>query len=355
MKFLISTGGSGGHIFPALQTGIELRRRGHDVIFAGVLSMSLDKIRSMGFEAKVIDAEGLNDKSLKGLLRFAMHMIVAIGEALKGIDNIRPDKVIGFGGYGSFPIIVAACLRGYRTMIHEQNVVPGRANKVLSLCVTNVAVSFKQTMSVFGKKSVWTGCPCNNQPILKSTDLIRQEFGLRPTSKVIVLLGGSQGSKFLNETFFNTMKHLLLDTTIEAVHVSGKADCGLYQEKYGEADLPVIVKEFISPIEDLYAVADVIVSRSGAATVSELGYFGIQSILVPYPYAQGHQEHNAKVLVQAGTATLIHQKDLTEAILLEVIQQHLNKSRSRETLQQHNAPFFVSNAVIQLANAIEVI
>lgn len=355
MKVLISTGGSGGHIFPALQTGLELKRRGHDVIFAGALAMSLDKIRSLGFEANVIDTQGLTDKSPIGLMRFTSKTLSALVQASRGIDQIKPDKVIGFGGYGSFPIIMAACLKRYPTMIHEQNVIPGKANKILAKCVKRVAVAFKQSMPVFGAKSIWTGCPCNNQALTTSTKDIRTRLGLKPDSKVVVLLGGSQGSKFLNEAFFEAMKTLLKEGNIEAVHVTGKNECTVYQEKYKAEHLPAVVSSFISPIEDIYAIADVIVSRSGAATVSELGFYGTPSILVPYPFAHGHQEYNAHVLVQAGSAVLIKQKDLTHKDLLNAMRAYLNVPVSKDDFRRKNAPYFVSDSVVKLADALEAL
>ncbi len=355
MKVLISTGGSGGHIFPALQLGLEMQKRGHTIVFAGALAMSLDKIRSLGFEAILIDAQGLTDKSPGGLLRFGSTMLRAMTQAFKVIDNVRPDKVVGFGGYGSFPVLMTACLKRYPTMLHEQNVIPGKANKILGQCVAKVAVSFKQTMPLFGAKAIWTGCPCNNEAVGRNKEAIKASFSLRLNTTVVVLLGGSQGSKVLNETFFKTMQELGKDGLIEAVHVTGKAEYLLYKEKYATAHLPVIVRDFISPIGDAYAVADIIISRSGAATVSELGSFGIPSILVPYPFAHGHQVHNARVLVQAGSAVLIEQKNLSVNALAGAIRTYIGQHISREKLLRQNSSFFIEDAAARLADALEIL
>ncbi len=355
MKVLISTGGSGGHIFPALKTGLELKRRGHEVVFAGALSMCVDKVRQEGFEAHVINAGGLTDRSPAGLFRFCAVMTGALGQAFALVGRIRPDKVIGFGGYGSFPVLMAACLKGYPAMLHEQNVAVGKANRILGKFVRKVAVSFQETSTAFGSKAVWTGCPCHNRPSSKSKDNILDDLGLTKGAKIIVLLGGSQGSQFLNQTFYDAVKPLLKKGVVEAVHVTGKAESGHYQQRYSSEDLPVAARDFISPIEDVYTVADVIISRAGAATVSELGCWAIQSVLVPYPYAHGHQVYNARVLERAGSAKLIEQRDLSVEVLRATMEGLIEKAQDKQEIARKNGALFVSDAAARLADAVEVL
>ncbi len=353
MKVILATGGSGGHIFPALETALELRKRGHEVFFAGVLGIAQEKINGLGFTCQNIVAQGFQDRSISGCCSFALAMARAIIQSVKIINRIKPDKIIGFGGYGSFALISAGTMLRYPTMIHEQNVVPGKANRILSKCVQKIAVSFKSSFRYLGTaKTVWTGCPCHDQPSLRSREDICRQFGLRPEKKIIALLGGSQGSKRLNEVFYETMAVLGTRGNIQAVHMTGKNEFDAYRTKYQESKFPVIPFAFISPIEELYSIVDIVITRAGAATISELGAFAIPSVLVPYPFAGNHQKYNALVLKEAGAAIMIEQKDLTVGALIHAIDQYV-QSDCRDHLRAKLMGLFVNNAAQRLADAVE--
>src|SRR5476649_2456584 len=199
MKILIATGGTGGHIFPAIETAKALRVRGHQVSFAGVLGTSEEKIKALDFPVFSISAQGLNDRSFSRWLEFSKIMTQAIFRSFGVVRKCAPDKIIGFGSYGSFPVVMAGSLMRCPVLIHEQNVIPGKANALLSKVVKKVAISFEGSRKYLDpSKVVWTGCPCHHSAVpSRSEGLIA--FGLEENKKTVLLIGGSQGSQRLNE------------------------------------------------------------------------------------------------------------------------------------------------------------
>lgn len=346
MKVIVATGGTGGHIFPALETAAVLRQRGHEVMVAGVLGPSEEKINSLGFATLPVQAKGLTNRSLLGLWKFSTLMCTAVVQALQNLKQTQPDKVIGFGGYGSFAFVLAARLLNIPVMIHEQNVIPGKANRLLAWLVPKVAISFTKTQNYLNpKKVVFTGCPCHCHRPLESKESLLKKFSLASDRPTILLLGGSQGSQKLNEVFFEMLSNWQ-PPPVQAIHMTGAKDYSEYVAKYHKSSLPVKVFEFIRPIEEAYAISDLVIARAGAATVSELGFFAIPSILVPYPLARGHQKYNAEVLADAGLAQIIEQKNLTSQSLKDTVRHLLTSGQQRQ-------PIFNNDPAQALAVAVE--
>jgi len=365
MKVLIATGGTGGHIFPAIETAKALRVRGHQVSFAGVLGANEDKIKALDFPVFSLSARGLDDRSLLGWLNFGSIMSRAVTGSFGVIRKSAPDKIIGFGGYGSFPVVMAGSLMRCPVLIHEQNVVPGKANALLSKIVKKVAISFEGSRRYLDPaKVVWTGCPCHHSVVPSKAESLLA-FGFEKNKKTIVLLGGSQGSGRLNEIFFALMKdifpvpfkatHVSGSTgfSFQAIHMTGQKEFPLYEKCYKEADLPVKVYPFIDNITQAYAAADIIIARAGAATVSELGLLGLPAVLVPYPFAGNHQKYNAEVLADKGAALIIEQKDLTKSSLKEAVIRMLSSNFSREEILKKTQGLFQTDAALQLALVAE--
>ena len=352
MNILIATGGTGGHIFPAIQVAQALKVRGHTVSFAGVLGLAEDKIKALGFPLYSLAARGLNDRSFKVWLDFVTMMSGAVFRSFHVIRKSSPDKIIGFGGYGAFPVVMAGVLMRRATMIHEQNVIPGKANILLSKMVSKVAISFEASRKYFSRaKTVWTGCPCHHSVVENKVEALAV-FGLSPGKKTLVLLGGSQGSQKLNEVFFKLMEGLSR-INFQAIHMTGKKDYSLYAERYAQAHLPVKVCAFIDDVSQAYAAADIVIARAGAATVSELGLLGLPAILIPYPFAGNHQKYNADILADCGAAIVLEQKNLTENSLQEAVNRLLTCDVSRENLRMKTKGLFQGDAALQLALVAE--
>ncbi len=354
MRILIATGGTGGHIFPALRVAHEMRTRGHEVIFAGVLGMAEDQILSAGFDLVNIRATGFNSKTIVGIAKFTWIMLLAMIRSVGIIKGIKPDKVIGFGGYGSFPIIFMAWLMRYPIMIHEQNVYPGKANRVMAYFAKRIAISFKDSQQYFtSSKVVFTGCPCNSRVSTRLVQEIRAQFGIDPYKMTILLLGGSQGSHQLNEVFYHFMKTHGESGTLQAIHMTGKAEYEQYAKRYQQERLPGIVCAFISNIDDAYAACDVVIARAGASSVTEIGLLGIPSVFVPYPFAGGHQKYNAMVLVNAKAARMIDQDNLTVQTLQQALKDIITAHESRTEIRNKTNGILFPDAVKRLADVLE--
>lgn len=354
MKFVIASGGSGGHFFPALYVAKELKKEGHQVYFVGAFGGIEERIKKTGFPYWNLTAKGFNKKSLKSVLQFPFHMIQSILASLRILKDIKPDAVCGFGGYASFPVVFSAVLLKYPTMVHEQNVVPGKANRVLYPLVKKMAVSFELTRRDFFKnvrgrtKTVLTGCPCHLRDRHMTPEAARKDLGLDPAKKTIAVLGGSQGSHAINGTFIETVP-LLKSLDIQVIHLSGKSDFSQLEERYRAQNIPHRVFAFCDEMDKVYAAADIVISRAGAATVSELAHFAIPSVLIPYPFAGGHQSFNAVVLVEAGAARMIEEQDLTPGILARHILDILKDPPTRPAMEERLKDVSFSNAAVRIA------
>ena len=354
MKILIATGGSGGHIFPALVTAKELKARKHTVVFAGALGRNGVKITEAGFQFFEIDSKGFSNKSLKTILSFISAQMTSLSQSFQALKKLKPDVVIGYGGYGAFPVVLAAVLRGYPTMIHEQNVVPGKANKVLSSLVKRIAVSFSDAVKNFpANKTVFTGGPCRPLKTEIDRNAILQQFGLQSGRSTILVLGGSQGSHRINTEFLSIIPDLKNKVFCQVVHLTGEKDFAECKAKYAGLGIPTCVLSFSDDIEKIYGITDVVISRAGAMTVTELAAYALPSILIPYPYAGGHQSANAAVLAQRKGSRLIEEKDLTPEILQEGILKMLSEKMSKEELSRSYEGIYHPDAGVKLADEVE--
>ncbi|MCB9772047.1 MAG: undecaprenyldiphospho-muramoylpentapeptide beta-N-acetylglucosaminyltransferase [Candidatus Omnitrophica bacterium] len=351
MKILLATGGSGGHIFPALVTAQELRSRGHEIVFAGAFRQSGSTIKAAGFRYFEISAKGFSPANS---IAFFFATIKSFFESVSILKQIRPDIVVGFGGYGAFPVVMAGALQGIPTMIQEQNVVPGKANKVLSVFVKRIAVGFEQALKYFpSEKAVLTGCPC--RPIADHLDRLAnlKSFGLPEGVPVILVLGGSQGSQRINAEFIRVIKELKDKLTLGIIHICGDKDAKDCKITYEGMSIAHCVFSFTDEIDKAYSVADLVISRAGAMTVTELAAFALPAILIPYPYAGGHQRENALVLTQGHVSHLVDEKDLTSALLTSTVLEMMNRKMTKDEIAKLYSGIYRPDAAKRLSDEIE--
>ena len=354
MKIILATGGSGGHIFPALLAAHRLRIVGHEILFAGALGGAAERIQKQGFNFHPLGARGLSFVSLKVCLRFLFCMIKAAIESFRLLRKFEPDVVCGFGGYGSFPVVFTAVLLRYPTLIHEQNVVPGKANRVLSRVVQKVAVSFEESRKYFrADKTVLTGCPCHGPQGALDRPGSLARFKLIEQRVTFLILGGSQGSHRINEEFIQTVKLLKEELALQVIHVSGKNDYARLNEVYKSLRIPFALFEFLEDMVPAYSAADLVISRAGAVTVSEIAQFQIPAILIPYPYAHGHQKENAKILCRTRAVRMIEENDLSALKLKEAILELMRLKIDKEEIRKQLKGFFIVDAPLRLAGEIE--
>jgi len=214
--------------------------------------------------------------------------------------------VVGFGGYGAFPVVGAAIVQKVPTFIHEQNVIPSRSNQLLSKFVKRIAISFEESRKYLPpQKVVLTGCPCKNSRPKKTKAEICAELGLSDTVPVIFVIGGSQGSRRINEEFSKAAVMLRGDLNFQFIHICGPADYERFKREYEKLKIRYRIFDFLDDVQSAYTIADLVIARSGAATVCEILSFRKQSILIPYPLIRVHQKENAQILVEKGLAKII--------------------------------------------------
>lgn len=339
MKIVIATGGTGGHLFPALKVAEELRLRGVDVIFIGALAMGIEKIKQRGFSYYHIPSRGFQKKNIKDIFSVVISILKAFKISWQILRKINPDKVLGFGGYASFSVMMAAWFLKIPGMLHEQNAIPGRANELLSLFVKKTALSFEDSKKYFNpEKIVITGCPTHITPqgVLKE-DAYRF-FGFQEHKTTLFVFGGSQGSHRINQVFIEALMLLKQQMTIQVIHVTGVNDFDTIKARYASIDISKAIFPFLDRIDYAYRIADLVVARSGAAAVTEICLFGCPSLFIPFPYAIGdHQRYNAEILTSRRLAHMIEEKDLTalklQATICDIIKQNISREDLTEKLQ----------------------
>ncbi len=351
MKIIVATGGTGGHLFPALLTAKTLQTQGHEIFFLGSFSVGEDQIRAKGFDYVNLRARGLVFDGWKKTFGSIVLMGKAVTKSFGILKRSRPDVVIGFGGYGAFPVVLAAKISGIPTLIHEQNVAPGRANALLSKIVDKVAVSFPEAQKSFPKaKVVLTGCPCHQVKTGRPMEELLQFFGFAKKKVTIFVFGGSQGSARINEVFLSLAMELKKERDFQVIHVTGEKDFVKIKEKYAAVQIPVALYKFLDKIEYAYDLADLVIARSGAVTVAELIKAQVASVLIPYPYSYaGHQKQNARVLTRKGSAELIEEKDLNPETLKNAILQMLCRAKRKQDQQVFSRQNGQASAAAQLA------
>ncbi len=353
MRILFATGGSGGHIFPALETALSLKNSGHDIIFVTTKSPISEKLRAKKFSTHFVSSRGLSTSSLKNIFVSSFCMFRALAESFSILRKTRPDAVVGFGGYGAFPVVLAAVLLRRPTLIHEQNVVPGRANRLLAKYVCAIAISFKETEKYFpGNKTILTGCPCRAVALNKDREQILTRFNLFKNKYTMLILGGSQGSQRMNGKFLKTAGMLRGIIDFQVIHMAGPHDYELLKDEYRTLGIGAAVFSFLDDMDLAYAIADLVISRAGAVTVAEIMANRIPAIVIPYPFAGGHQKENAKILAQVGIASIIEDSDLkSENLRDEILKNHKDRL-SKDNIAEKLKDIYTSDSAKRLAEAI---
>ena len=324
MRVIISAGGTGGHIYPALAIINKIKEKEPDSEFLYIGThnrMEKDIVPSKGIPFKSIEMYGFSKKIFKNF-KTVKCLFKAFGECRKIIREFNPDIVIGVGGYVTVPVIVSAHKLGYKTFLHEQNALPGKSNRYLSKHCDLIGVSFESSLDKFPKdKAIFTGNPCS-EDALKAPIVLKSTLGLSATKKLVLIVMGSLGagrvSKYL-EKELNYFK----DKDYEVLFVTGK---GSYEEvmKYSYPKNVKIIP-FYEGLTSVMKKTDVMVSRAGASTLSEIIALEVPSVLIPSPYvANNHQYLNALDLVNKDAALMIEEKDLLDGILVKKVDSLIN-------------------------------
>ena len=355
---MLTGGGTGGHLFPAIATAEALCRRVSDseVLFVGT-KRKMDKrsLEQYGYATCSIHSKGLKGKNLMSLLQGLLVLPVSCLEAMYHILRFQPDLVVGVGGYVTGPVVAAARLLGRPTLIHEQNSVPGLANRKLGALVGRICISLPGSEDCFdSSKTVLTGNPVRNE-ILKLSEE-KRELNATP---ILLVLGGSLGAHRVNElvtgAFALGRKEL---AGVKVIHQTGPVDVEEVKEAYRRSNTDATVEPFFTDMTEVYRKADLLVSRAGATTLAELAVLGKAAVLIPYPHAADkHQEKNADYYVEGGGAVKFIEKDLgTERLADSLVKLFADPQRLEkmgEAMRQRAFPHAAERIVDECLALIE--
>lgn len=336
-KILFATGGTGGHINPALAVAGHIREKypKSTILFVGTADrMEAQLVPAAGFDFRTIEIQGFSrEMSISGLkhnIGTVKKLIRSEGQAKKIIKEFNPDVVIGFGGYVSGPVLSVSARMGIPTAVHEQNAFPGVTNKSLAKKVDCVMLTSKEAEKLLKPKNpcVVTGLPIRGEIINANREFARAEMKL-DSRPLILSMGGSLGAKAINEAVKYLITNRFEKKDCYYLHATGKAGAPLIEEIGKDVDLAsnpqIMLREYINDMDRCLAAADIVVCRAGASSLSEIQALGKPSILVPYPYAaENHQYYNAKTMADRNAAILIEEKDFTGERLLDEVEQLLS-------------------------------
>lgn len=321
MKILIAGGGTAGHVFPAIALGQELAARGADVRFIGAeRGMERTLVPAAGFELITLPTQPFSRSISPGALKAPFALLSSA--RLCRADVQDASVVVGMGGYASAPALISARRDGVPIVLHEQNAIPGAANRMFASQAAAIATTFTTSVARFGRRETTVqviGNPVRRQirEALADRDGVRatafDALGLDPELPTVLVAGGSQGALHLDQVITAAVP-MLVEGGAQVLLLAGRAHA---EEVARRVDGMAVVLPFLDEMERAYAVADLMVCRAGATTIAETSLWGIPMILVPYPHATAdHQEANARELERAGAATVVSDEDLEAASLV---------------------------------------
>lgn len=333
MKFVIACGGTGGHLFPGLAVAENLRGSGHEILLL-VSEKAIDEraLRAFpGLPRETLPSVGLPSSLSLAALKFAGRMLSSYRKCAAICRRFRPDAVLGMGGFTSIAPLAAARRRGIPAYLHESNAIPGKANRLGARFCREVLLGFAECASFFPGSAVRvTGTPIRSELAadVPAKARARRVLGLDPGKRTLLVMGGSQGAAGINSRMAEAAPHLR-GSDVQIIHLSGERDAGKLREAYREAGLAAVVLPFCDHMQDVYSAADLAVSRSGAASLTELSWFGIPSVMVPYPHAaEDHQTLNARIFERAGAARLLSEGDAAGTSLAALLKSLLASEES---------------------------
>lgn len=322
---LIMAGGTGGHIFPGLAVAELMRARGWNVHWVGAPAPSMESrlVPAQGIALETVQFGGVRGKGFKTLALLPFKLLRAFWQSLQVVRRVKPDAVVGLGGYISFPAGLMAVLLGKPLVLHEQNSVAGMANKVLARVARRVFTAFPNVMP----QAEWVGNPLREGFVTQATPAER--FASRSGPLRVLVVGGSLGAQALNTLVPQALALIPAAQRPTVLHQSGAKQIDALQAAYAQAGVQAELTPFIDDTAQAFAEADIVIARAGASTVTELAAVGVAAIYVPFPHAvDDHQTTNARFLVEAGGGWLIPQAELNAQDLANRLQ-----FMTRRTLQ----------------------
>ncbi|MCX7794675.1 MAG: undecaprenyldiphospho-muramoylpentapeptide beta-N-acetylglucosaminyltransferase [Thermodesulfovibrionales bacterium] len=360
MRVIIAGGGTGGHLFPGIAVAERLKEKGvRDILFIGTeRGIEARVIPREGYRLEFIRSSGIVGKSLVRTFQGLINIILSIIDSFRILRFYRPDVVIGVGGYASFGPVVVSRFMGIPSIILEQNSIPGLANKVLSRFASAVCITYHESFNFFpSSKTILTGNPVRLRIMEGSREGGLRLFGLSSQKNTVLIFGGSSGARSINRAVVDSLPYLVdLKDAVQFLHQTGDIDYEFVKEAYRKYGMSGTVAPFIYQMPEAYAVADLIISRSGATTLAEITALGKAAILIPYPFAAGrHQEFNARKLHDMGAAIMLTEKELNGERLAKEIKRLLKDEALKRDLEKNSRAFGRPDAAGAVVSLIEAV
>ncbi|ODS33418.1 MAG: UDP-N-acetylglucosamine--N-acetylmuramyl- (pentapeptide) pyrophosphoryl-undecaprenol N-acetylglucosamine transferase [Candidatus Scalindua rubra] len=362
MKVVFAGGGTGGHLMAGLSIAQEISSRfpDTDIVFFGTNKKNESGfIEKSGYEFKQIKACKLT--SFIRLPVFVFISLIGIIHSIINIIRIKPDIIVGLGGYGSVSPVIAAYIIGVPIVLIEQNVIPGGANLIMARWVDAILCHWEDTTKRFKKAhsiSV-TGIPVRKNVIKSEIEINNNPFGLAYQKKTLLIMGGSQGAQAINKVILQSVPKLkTLIPDLQIIHFSGKHGYKEIKATYDNIGIKSFVSEFFDDIGIAYGLSDVVICRAGANTVAEITAVGIPAIFIPYPYAtDNHQYWNAYELARMGGALIIKQDELKPEKIVELVSNLLTNDEKLNNMKKINSslskPFAAAKVVEKICQILE--
>lgn len=334
LKAVITGGGTGGHIYPALAIAQGLKEAvpGLRLLYIGTKTgLEARIVPPTGIRFKTIQVSGFERRLTLSNVKTSLMLGKSYLDANAILKSFQPDVVIGTGGYVCGPVVLAASRRKIPTLIHEQNAFPGITNRILSRYADRVCITFPEAREHLYSKAdiIETGLPVRPEILTANREEAYKFFGLSPEKRTIFVVGGSQGARSINKAVQPVLEWVSCSNTLQMLVVAGKDNVNQFSGCSGMNNIKII--DYLDRMDYGLAVADLVVSRGGASFLAELTAVGVPAILIPYPYAsENHQEHNARSLEKRGGAKVILEEDLHGDVMLEVVKSMLSPSVLQE-------------------------
>ena len=361
MKAIISGGGTGGHIYPAVSIieELEKREKNIEILYIGKQNgLESEIIKNLGINYKGIRIAGIPRKISLKSIKSLRELLFGLWQSRKLIKEFNPDFVIGTGGYVTGPVLFNASKLKYKTYFHEQNSYPGITNKILSRFVDSYFVTYEDSIKYFKNKNnaLITGNPIRNKfnNIKDIRDNSIKEFGLDKNIRTIFSFGGSNGSEILNENILEILNSFNKEIfNFQIIHVTGKNHYRKFMDRLKNHNENIIIFPYLEDIQKAYSVSDLVITSSGAITLSELAFLGLPSILIPKSYTtENHQVHNAITYEKIGASKVILEKDLNPNILNETISDIISNESVLNNMAKNASLASTPNASTEIINKV---
>lgn len=357
MRVIMTGGGTGGHIFPAIAIADEIMKNESTskILFIGAQGRMEEKVvPENNYEIRLIEITGFNRKNIFNNVTFIKNYLNSLGRCKKIIGEFKPDVVVGTGGYVSGPVVSSAVKNGIPTLIQEGNSFPGKVTKYLSGKVSRVVVNFIESEKYLKRKDniIKISYPVRNKLKVYGKDEACRFFGLDKNLKTLFVFGGSQGAKAINECIKESVKQLA-DNNINLIWQTGKTGFKEYSEMFNGVHKNVKVLEFIKEMDYAYSASDLVVCRAGISSIMELSLFRKPAILVPLPTAaENHQEKNALSLIERDAAIMIKENNLNNGFINKV-NEVINSDTILYNLSENISKIYDKDAPLKIYNEIK--